>query len=274
MQAPYGVENDAEISSQCVAAAIYLYCVLKAPRKPAPGGAPPGLPGARPVEIVPLAESLYLVTAAVPLEQYGPGKLDAMLSDLDRVGDIALAHEDVVEHFAQQTGAIVVPMKLFTMFSSVERAVKDISSKRSAIDAAIEKIAGAEEWGIRVVRAVATERDTKAPVAPRSGAAFLAAKKQARDDVKNAKLVAASAAMRAFERLAALSRDARRREAVPSPGATQPLLDAAFLVHSDDREKFTEAARMEALACASAGGHMIVTGPWPAYNFIHPNEPA
>jgi len=226
------------------------------------------------VEIVPLADGLYLVTAAVPLEQYGPGKLDVMLSDLDQVGDIALAHEDVVEHFAQRNGAIVVPMKLFTMFSSVERAVKDINSKRASIDSAIEKIAGAEEWGIRVVRAVATERDTKAPVAPRSGAAFLAAKKQARDDVKNAKLVAAAAATRAFERLASLSRDARRRDAAPAPGATQPLLDAAFLVHSGDRDKFTEAARTEAAACASAGGHMIVTGPWPAYNFIHPNESA
>ena len=103
------------------------------------------------------------MTAAVPLEQDGPGKLDLMLSDLDRVGDIALAHEDVVEHFAQQKGAIVLPMKLFTMFTSVERAVKDINSKRSAIDTAIEKIAGAEEWGIRVVRAVATERTPRRP---------------------------------------------------------------------------------------------------------------
>jgi hypothetical protein len=257
-----------------VASAIYLYCVLQAPRNPAPSGAPPGLPGARAVEIVPLAESLYLVTAAVPLDQYGPGKLDTMLGDLDRVGDIALAHEEVVEHFAQRQGAIVVPMKLFTMFSSVERAVKDITSKRPSIDAAIEKIAGAEEWGIRVVRAVAAERDTKAPVAPRSGAAFLASKKQARDDVKNAKLVAATAATRAFERLALLSRDARRRDAAATPGATQPLLDAAFLVRSGDREKFTEAARVEAAACAGAGGHMIITGPWPAYNFIHPNESA
>lgn len=254
--------------------AIYLYCVVKAPKEPAPAGAPSGLPGARAVEVIPLAETLYLVTAAVPLDQYGPGKLDVMLGDLDRVGDIALAHEEVVEHFAQRNDAIVVPMKLFTMFSSVERAVKDITSKRSSIDAAIEKIAGAEEWGIRVVRGVTAEKDTKAPVAPRSGAAFLAAKKQARDDVKNAKLVAADAASRAFERLSALSKDARRREPATTPGATQPLLDAAFLVPTDDREKFTAAARVEAAACASAGGHMIVTGPWPAYNFIHPNESA
>lgn len=226
------------------------------------------------MDVLPLSEGLWLVTAQVPLEHYGPGKLDDMLADLDRVGDIALAHEDVVEHFAQRPGATVVPMKLFTMFSTVERAVKDVSSRRAEIAAAIDKIAGAEEWGIRVVRGVTAEKDMKAPVAPRSGAAFLAAKKQARDDVKNAKLVAAEAATRAFERLAGMSKDARRREAAPAPGTTPPLLDAAFLVDSADRDKFTAAAKVEAAACAAAGGHMIVTGPWPAYNFIHPNESA
>lgn len=257
-----------------MASAIYLYCVVKSAKKPVPTGAPAGLPAAGPVDVVPLSEALWLVTASVPLDQYGPGKLDAMLGDLDRVGDIALAHEDVVEHFAQRSGATVVPMKLFTMFSTVERAMKDINARRVEIAAAIEKIAGAEEWGIRVVRGVPAEKETKAPVAPRSGAAFLAAKKQARDEVKNAKLVAAEAATRAFERLATLARDARRREAAPAPGTTPPLLDAAFLVASCDRETFTEAARSEAAACAAAGGHMIVTGPWPAYNFIHPNESA
>lgn len=254
--------------------AIYLYCVVKSAKKPAPAGAPPGLPGAKPVDVHPISDGLWLVTAHVPLEQYGQDNLDIMLSDLDRVGDIALAHEDVVEHFAQRAGATVVPMKLFTMFSTVERAVKDVTSRRASIAAAIDKIAGSEEWGIRVVRGVTAEKETKAPVAPRSGAAFLAAKKQVRDDVKNAKLVAAEAATRAFERLAAISKDARRREAAPAPGTTPPLLDAAFLVPSDHRAKFTEAAKAEAAACAAAGGHMTVTGPWPAYNFIHPNESA
>ena len=252
--------------------AIYLYCVVKTAKKPTPAGAPAGLPGAKPVAVVAVADSLWLVTASVPLDQYGPGQLETMLGDLDRVGDIALAHEDVVEHFAQRSGATVVPMKLFTIFSTVERAVKDVASRRASIDTAIEKIAGAEEWGIRVVRGVTQEKETKAPVAPRSGAAFLAAKKQVRDDVKNAKLAVAEAATRAFERLAAMSKDARRREAAPAAGTTPPLLDAAFLVPSADRDKFTAAARLEAAACADAGGHMIVTGPWPAYNFIHPSE--
>jgi hypothetical protein len=46
------------------------------------------------------------------------------------------------------------------------------------------------------------------------------------------------------------------------------LLDAAFLVPNARRARFKAAARKEAARCAAAGAQMMLTGPWPVYNFI------
>ena len=86
-----------------------------------------------------------------------------------------------------------------------------------------------------------------------SGAAFLAAKKQARDVAREAALAAAVAADRAFTTLAAIARDARRRDDVPEGAAAPPVLDAAFLVPANRRARFKAAARRLAADSAEAG---------------------
>ena len=253
-------------------AATYTYCVIKAARKPSLTGVPPGLPSGTPPQLLQCAPAMWLVASQVPLDVYGPGKLEPALGDMDWVGRIAIAHEAVVEFFAARTGVTVVPMKLFTMFSTPERALADISGRRTSIDAAMKRIAGAEEWGIRVLRSSPALPPTSAPDTVQSGAAFLAAKKQKRDEAQQARLAAAEAAIGAFQRLAAIAKDARRREDAAPAGATPPLLDAAFLVAASKRDKFTSAARREADACARAGAQLTISGPWPAYNFIQADE--
>ncbi len=254
------------ISSGRVTTATYLYCVVRAARKPASTGVPSGVPDATRPEIIAVSPSLWLVAASVPLDVYGSVPLEALLGDLESVGPIAVAHEAVVEHFALRRELTVIPMKLFTMFSTPARAIADIAARRRSIESAMKRIQGAEEWGVRVSRTAPLARS--AARAATSGASFLAAKKQARDDVRKATLAAAEAAVVAFDRLAVIARDARRREDPPAGGATPPLLDAAFLVASKDRDTFTDAARREAAACAGAGAQMTLTGPWPAYNFV------
>jgi hypothetical protein len=248
---------------------IYLYCVARAEKQPSVLRAPQGLPGATLPEALRVAGPLWLLVAEVPLETYGAGHLEARLGDLEWVGEIAMAHEAVVEHFAAKAGLVVIPMKLFTMFSSRERAVSEISRRRASIEEAARRIAGAEEWGIRVMRSAAAAPGTVGRTAKAgSGAAFLAAKKQARDAAREAKLAAAESALDAYERLAAFAREARRRSDTPASAAAPPLLDAAFLVPAARRTQFKAAARREAERCAKAGAELTVSGPWPAYNFV------
>jgi hypothetical protein len=217
---------------------------------------------------------LWLVVAEVPLDTYGAGHLERHLADLDWVGRIALAHESVVEHFDGQPKLTVVPMKLFTLFSTRERAFADVSGRRSEIVSVMRRISGAQEWGLRVTRSSESARSLPAPGRPASGAAFLAAKRQARDSARHAKAAAADCAAGAYRRLSKLARESRLRNDVPASAAARPLLDAAFLVPAVKRARFTRAAKREAVVCAKAGAQVTLSGPWPAYNFVDGSQAA
>jgi hypothetical protein len=248
--------------------ATYLYCIVHAAVAPKPARAPDGLPGATRPSVLAAGRSLWVVVASVPLERYGPAPLEVSLRDMQWVADVAVAHEAVVEHFTRQARTTVIPMKLFTMFSSTERAVEETRARRRDLDPVLKRIAGCEEWGVRITRAgpAVTRRTAAAGRAP-SGAAFLAAKKQARDDAREAVQAAGALADGAFEALAAVARDARRRDEAPE-GAAPPLLDAVFLVPSGGRARFKSLIRRLAAGSAKAGADMTLIGPWPAYNFV------
>lgn len=253
-----------------MARACYVYCIVRSAKKPAAVRVPAGMPGGERPAAVAAGDQLWLVLSDVPLDLYGPGRLESKLRDLDWVSEAAVAHEAVVERFAALRGAAVVPMKLFTMFSSQARAVADVQARRPAIERILAHIDGCEEWGVRVSRsAAAAVREGASAAAPRTGTAFLAARKQARDAAREASRKAARAAAHVYEALSPVAKDARRREDAPA-GAVPPLLDAAFLVPAAARSKFRLAARRAAKACAEAGAEMMLTGPWPAYNFVQP----
>jgi hypothetical protein len=252
-----------------MATATYLYCLVQSARKPSLARVPRGLPGATPVVPALLAERLWIVHAEVPLDQYGPGPLDAALKDLDWVARIALAHEAVVEHFAALPGATVIPMKLFTMFSTVERAIAGMRGRGAELRRVFARLEGCEEWGVRVLRTERKTQRARSPIVakPSTGTAFLTARKQARDDARTAASAAATAADAVYASLSGIAAEHRRRTA-EAPGVVAPLLDAAFLVPTRRRARFQSAAQRVARQISEAGAQMTVTGPWPPYNFV------
>jgi hypothetical protein len=221
-----------------------------------------------------------VIAADVPLDIYGPSRLEPRLRDLEWVSKAAVAHERVVEHFARMRNTTVLPMKLFTMFSSIDKAVANVRARRPTLERAMRHIAGCEEWGIRVFRSLTQEstprtasRTSKSTGSSATGGtAFLLARKDARDAARAARVEAMTGADRAFERLRRFARDARRRERRREPGSNPPILEAAFLVATTSRARFKAEARRQAAACASAGAGMTLTGPWPAYNFVAADE--
>jgi len=223
--------------------AVYLYCVVRAAPRPPLARVPAGLPGGTRPAPHKLSASLWLITANVPLDTYGPAHLESQLRDLDWVSKVALAHEAVVEHFSRARGAVVVPMKLFTMFSSLDKAVGDVAAGQAAIERAMRHIAGSEEWGVRITRrpGVAAPASGKS-ASPASGAAFLAAKKEARDAVARIRAASLAAADTAFNRLSRHARDAQQRPRRQEPGSNPPILEAAFLVTAGARVRFQASA--------------------------------
>jgi hypothetical protein len=261
--------------------AIYLYCLVAAARRPVVRR-PRGVPGAGPIRLLALDAAAttaadsdrlkrWLVVADVPLPQYSEAAINARLNDLDWVSRAAVAHEQVVESF--RGGDALLPMKLFTIFSSDERALSDLRARRRQIDRVLRRVMHHDEWGVRVVLnrdgAPAGKSRSASRRASASGVDYLQRKKAARDRVVELAARSREVTANVFDTLAARSTVARRRSAADLPaGGGMLLLDGAFLVPRAGAARFRAAAGREARALARDGYQLTLTGPWPAYSFM------
>jgi hypothetical protein len=251
-------------------AATYLYCAVQSAGDPLRGARaklPRGLPGAGPARALGAGGGVWLIVAGVPLDRYAADVIDARLADLDWVSQCALGHDAVVEHLARRHP--VIPMKLFTLFTSDERAVAHVARTRRKLERLFARVAGREEWGVRLLldekRALAPRA---APVAAASGTEFLAKKKAAKDARQRIVADAVDEADRVFDALTRLADDSRRRTPAVEGPTSRMVLDAAFLVVRRDARRFRAAAGAAARALAARGLALVLTGPWPPYHFV------
>src|SRR5262249_49573262 len=145
---------------------------------PPASGVPAGLPETSAPRLLPLGGDLWLVVGEAPLPAFSAAEIERRLSDLAWVSACAVAHERVVAHFASL--APVVPMKLFTLYASEERAVADLAGRPAEIEAVLDRVAGCAEWGVRVhfdSSRAGAERAQPAEAKPDSGRSFLLHKK-------------------------------------------------------------------------------------------------
>lgn len=269
-----GPDLDEEMSTARTAA-TYLYALVRNPGPLPTEAAPPGLPGLSAIRSLAVGDGLWLVAAEAPLPEYGADSIQSHLQDLSWVSDRALAHEAIVEHFSELAGpGRVIPMKLFTLFASDDRALEHVRTDRARLDRILERIAGCQEWGVRIrfdedrARELAAEEVQRQTGKQGSGTAFLLRKKVEKDVSRNQLETVRASADEVFADLRARSEEARRRDPL-SP----LLLDGAFLVRTDragDFEKEVDrwAGRLSDLAC-----ELTLTGPWPPYNFIGEEAP-
>lgn len=248
----------------------YVYGVIAADRRPRLTRVPAGLPGAGSVRLLDVDEGLFIAVADLPLDQYNASAISSGLANLDWVSRVAVAHEAVVESFVASKA--VLPMKLFTIFKTDQRAFEHVRSQRARIAGLVERVANQQEWGIRVVldRTLAAAAGPKRTAAARdTGASYLAQKKAQRDVSKELASRARDTVASLFDRLAARSSDAKRRSASELPAQGGPLLlDAAFLVPRARATMFKTLAGRESKALARQGYGLTLSGPWPPYTFV------
>jgi hypothetical protein len=256
----------------------YVYCVVRAARAPAVRGIPAGMPGGGEVRTLAAGAATWLVVSSVPAREYGETALQRGLRNIDWVGRRALAHEAVVEHFLGARA--VLPMQLFALFTSDERAVSHFTADRRRLNRILDRIERQHEWGVRVTwnesaarekveKAHRTSGTGKAGRTGGAGKAYLARKRDLLA-VNRAQATAARAdANRLYRVLAHAASQARRREEMEkaAPGS-RLLLDAAFLVPARRGAAFRAAVRRGARRLAGTGMDVQLSGPWPPYNFI------
>jgi len=251
----------------------YVYAFVAAPRRPVLTRVPPGQRGMGRPRLLDIRAGRFLVVADAPLDKYGEAAINRRLADLDWVSRAAVSHEAVVEFFIGATA--VLPMKLFTIFISDERALEHIRGEASRVDALVRRVAKHHEWGVRVVldRSRATTARARPPAATRRSAAlgksYLAQKKAQRDSATELARHARETVADVFDRLAARATLAKRRGASELPSEGGPLLlDAALLVPVKRAAGFRNFAAREARRVARDGYQLTLSGPWPPYSFI------
>src|SRR5438445_7755778 len=163
--------------------ATYVYCVIAAARRPRLTRMPAGLPHTGRVRLLDIEAGLFAAVADAPLHRYGEAAINRGLADLDWVSRAAVAHEAVVESFIAETA--VLPMKLFTIFTTDDRAVAHVRAERRRIAALVKRVANHQEWGVRVVldrtRATAAAPKKRMSASARTGVDYLTRKKAQRD---------------------------------------------------------------------------------------------
>ena len=243
------------------AALCYVYCAAEGPPATLPST---GLPGASPPRVVAL-DSLALIVSDVASETYAAGVLESRLSDLDWVAAAGAAHHEVIDAVAD-AGAVVLPFRLFTLFSTAEKAASTLRAKRAAMDRTFDRIRGKQEWVLRIgapdpARATTT---APAPAGRDSGTSFLQAKSAARREAAARATRVKEDAAAAYEALEHLADEAKRR---PIESGGTLMLDAAFLVPPARVEAMHETLSRRAERLLSDGCPVSLTGPWPPYSF-------
>jgi hypothetical protein len=254
--------------------ATYVYCLVQRPDgRPLSTARPPrGLPGAGPPRLLDAGGGLWVVAAAAPLRRYSADAIERRLRDLEWVSRCAMAHEATVEHFTR--AGTVVPMKLFTLFSTEARTLAHVQRSRARLERLIARIAGREEWGVRLsleeTRAarLLTARARRGPRAAGAGTRFLQQRQRAE---QAARRLVADARMEADRVFAVLSRradDARRHTPPAQSPGVRLLLDAAFLVPVRRARAWRAGVAAFARRARRLGLDLALSGPWPPYNFV------
>lgn len=224
---------------------------------------PASIPGAGRPRLLGIDRGIWAVVADAPLERFTGEQLQQEMQDVEAISRHAVAHAAVVEFFFRH--ATVIPLKLFTLFSSDEKVVAHVRGQLATLTRLFAALRGFEEWGVRVI---AGEVEAEAARALSSGRDYLQVKKRL-----NAQTVAPpratvrtiDSALRSLGSLASKT----RKEILPAAGRGRPYASAAsFLVAAKRREAWKKQAAKLAAALSGQGHRLEMSGPWPPYHFV------
>ena len=221
------------------------------------------MPGAGAPRLIAVDRDVWAVVADAPLERFGGEQLRDELRDVESISRHALAHASVVEFFFRR--ATVIPLKLFTLFSSDARVHQHLLRRRIRLRKLLAQLRGLEEWGVRVITRD-LEADSMKDV--RSGRDYLRMKKRVID---RAALPPRSSMKDANAALTALGKRASkiRKDVFPPQGRGRPFVaGASFLVKEKRRNEWKREVATLTAMLAKRGHRLELSGPWPPYHFV------
>ncbi|MBS1882806.1 MAG: GvpL/GvpF family gas vesicle protein [Actinobacteria bacterium] len=261
--------------ARCEVTGRYVYGVVRA------GTLLPGdLAGIEPISRVRLIEcrGLAALVSEVPLSTFDDTSLRENLDDVAWLEEKARTHEEVLE--AALAATAVVPLRLGTVFAGEEQVREMLSREYGALLDALERLAGRAEWGLKAYvdreglerealrRARRTEADADQGAA---GTAYMNHRRREAEAREGAEAIADEWAWEIHHRLAAVADEALLNPLqLPELSGHQGkmLLNGVYLIADEGASDFRSAVRVLAEGFDRRGVEVVLTGPWPAYNFV------
>ena len=238
--------------------ALYLYAISRVPENVAPTISAEGIDGAAPIEALRCGQFLCWVSRVAEAEF--AHRLADQMQDLEWLATAGLRHQRAVAEISSQITTL--PARFGTVFLTEDSLAQHIKGRRKGLEQAFERVADADEWGIKIF-AAPRQLARSLPKAA-SGADYLKRKAELLQPGTASKLD-----VEVKEFIAAVTKLA----AAASPGgkasAGQPGLvwHGSFLIRRSDRKKLESALKKYAGSWKDTR-RIDCSGPWPPYSFV------
>ena len=235
---------------------IYLYGISR--KKPSAAVASDGVDGASPVEPVECS-GLICWISRVDATEFGE-QLAEKMENLEWLATAGVRHQHAVGEIAKRVD--ILPARFGTVFLKDTNLEAHVTERKRELEAGLKKIAGSEEWGVKVFAEKRAEAASSVAVA--SGADYL--KRKAAQLHKQQRRAVAPEIR---ELQSALEKLASDSAAVGKVSGAQANLEwqASYLLPRGKRREFEKV--LQRFAAKMKGAHRVeCTGPWPPYSFV------
>jgi len=245
----------------------YVYGLVPADTDPELVQAAAGV-AAAPVELV-TSGDLAAIVSRVPLNEFGEEPLRRNLEVREWLEETAHAHDDVL---ARTVGRVaLVPLRFGAVYRS-EDGVREMMTQRSdEFRDQLARLRGRVELGVKAFLVETDSAPGETP-APATGRDYLLQKQRQRALEADVEATARETVATVHERLASLAEDARAnppQHPELSGRRERMVLNGAYLVPVERQDAFAGEVAELARRHADDGLELVLTGPWPPYNFVH-----
>lgn len=237
---------------------LYLYAISRLPERIAPQIPAEGIDGAAPMEAL-RCDSFLCWVSRVGKTEFADELPDHM-QDLEWLATAGLRHQRAVAEISSQITAL--PARFGTVFLTEDSLAQHIKQRKKALQQSFERVADADEWGIKVF--AAPKRLARSSPKAASGADYLKQK---------AELLQPRTAGKLDDEVKEFIATLTKLAAAATPGgkasAGQPGLvwHGSFLIRRSDRKKLESALKKYAGNWKDAR-RIDCSGPWPPYSFV------
>ncbi len=259
----------------------YVYGIVESKNGlPGDGWPQQGIDPAHPVYALP-CRAIQAVVSQVSLKEFGEEPLKANLNNPTWLESRVRAHQSMLDTVAADR--TLIPMKFCTIYRSEGRVQEMLADYYDDFVAALGRLAGRQEWGVKVyLDRDALERRVeetservgalKAELAGKaSGKAYFAKKKLGETLAAEVEQLSDECAQKSHDRLAGCAEEARVNplQSKEITGRKEEMvLNGVYLVDKGRVEAF----RAELESLEKDYGHLgldyELTGPWLPYNFV------